>query len=351
MVPLPEMIANFAVTYKCNSRCKTCSIWKYESNQRELAINEIRDFLTSNKELFRKIKTIQITGGEPYLRDDLDQVVKVIEEKLPVKTIWIATNGLLPDKIREITEQILQNLSKTRLGVTISLDGSKLEHDNQRGINGSFEKALQTLEGLSELSKQFSEFSLSVGMTLTPSNQHSIEHVKVIADMYKASFSLRPINTSDFYYRNKAIREDFDKETLRSSLRFIGEYYVKSKGFLRSLTNLRYLEGVERYARGTRIRQICSAASNSFFMDPYGTIYPCIVMNEPLGNIRKETFSELWASRKAWNTRGRIQSGLCPGCWVECETFRDIAKDKIGLVTTACRMLFIKYLNISQFFL
>jgi molybdenum cofactor biosynthesis enzyme MoaA len=77
MVPLPEMIANFAVTYKCNSRCKTCSIWKYESNQRELAINEIRDFLTSNKELFRKIKTIQITGGEPYLRDDLDQVVKV----------------------------------------------------------------------------------------------------------------------------------------------------------------------------------------------------------------------------------------------------------------------------------
>ena len=84
----------FAVTYKCNSKCSTCSIWKRYLEKgslakKELSIGEIQNFLDSP--ILKKLKAVNLTGGEPFLRNDLVELIKAFES----------------DKIREILEDKL----------------------------------------------------------------------------------------------------------------------------------------------------------------------------------------------------------------------------------------------------
>jgi len=73
----PSMIANLAITYRCDSRCTTCNIWKIQNHQKdELTLGEIDSFFKENREFLKDVESIQITGGEPYLREDLTEIIK-----------------------------------------------------------------------------------------------------------------------------------------------------------------------------------------------------------------------------------------------------------------------------------
>ena len=54
-----------------------------------------------------------------------------------------------------------------------------------------------------------------------------------------------------------------------------------------------------------------------------------------MGNVREKSLREIWGSEEASEARRRVREGECPGCWVECEAFRDIHKDIWGLASTA----------------
>jgi molybdenum cofactor biosynthesis enzyme MoaA len=96
----PRMISNFAVTYRCNNSCHICNIWKLESPEsEELTLGEIRSFLEENKDFLKGIESVQITGGEPFLRMDLPEIASSMREYLPRSTLWIPTNGMDPEGI------------------------------------------------------------------------------------------------------------------------------------------------------------------------------------------------------------------------------------------------------------
>jgi MoaA/NifB/PqqE/SkfB family radical SAM enzyme len=95
----PTMIANFAITYRCQGRCTHCNIWRIDGGVDELNLKEIRDLFMKNRELLGEVKHIQITGGEPFTREDLPEIVSTISGVLPSCTYWIPTNGLEPDRI------------------------------------------------------------------------------------------------------------------------------------------------------------------------------------------------------------------------------------------------------------
>ncbi len=70
--PRPTSISNFAVTCRCNGKCQICGIWRTtDPGKSEMALNEIEDLLSENRGFLRDITSIQVTGGEPYLREDL----------------------------------------------------------------------------------------------------------------------------------------------------------------------------------------------------------------------------------------------------------------------------------------
>ena len=331
-------ISNFAVTYRCNSRCQTCGIWRTRNPSKgEMPLDEIEDLLTENRDFLRNITSIQVTGGEPYLREDLPQLIHTIQGHLPRATIWIPTNSLTPRRIEAATRQMLHNAGR-RLGVIVSIDGIQGTHDAIRGIEGCFDRAIETLRGLCVMKEEHAGLRVSVGMTATNENHVELPDVWSMAEAYGVGFSFRPVNFSDHYYRNRETSPTPSKcaEHLLPTLQSMGRALVDDKGLRRAVTNLRYIQGALDYIRDSGRRWLpCRAASSSFFLDPYGNVYPCLFIGDDLGNLKDERLSKIWRSNAAGEARAKISRGDCPGCWVECKAYREIGQDKMGLLGTA----------------
>ena len=337
------MIANFAVTYRCTSRCRTCNIWAIgEPVREELTLGEIRDFFEANSEFLEGVSSIQITGGEPFLREDLPELVSAIRQHIPRCSFWIPTNGLDPPWIEEATATMLKELDGRGLGVSVSIDGLEEAHDEIRGVEGGFRRAVETLKRLSALRRLHPRLGLTVGMTTTPGNLGEIEGVYQLAIEHRAEFSVRPISFSDVYYRNaggEALSEE-SAAHLIPVFRRIARDSFERKGLWKTVPTIRYLQGVLDHILDPRGRTLpCSAASDSFFIDPYGDVYPCIFMDAVLGNIRETPMEEIYMSPGASDARRAINDLECPNCWVECEAFRDINRDTRGSVSTALKAL------------
>jgi len=90
-----------AVTYQCNSRCGFCNIWRSQ----ESFSCQPDDY----KKLPHNIKNVNISGGEPFLRDDLPEIIKTIKNQCPKAKIIISTNGFTPSRIKEQMQRILKN--------------------------------------------------------------------------------------------------------------------------------------------------------------------------------------------------------------------------------------------------
>jgi len=316
----PRMIANFAVTYRCSSRCRTCKIWQMpDAGRDELSLEEIRGIFEANRGFLRDVTSMQLTGGEPFLRA-----------------------GMSPRTIERATREMLEVLGGRGLGISVSIDGIAETHDAMRGIKDSYSKAVETLGRLAAVRKEHPGLRLTVGMTLTPENYRELWEVFTLSGRHGAEFSFRPVNFSDIYYRN--IGGGFDLGDALGEVvpvvRRIARLHVERRGLLRATPTLRYIQGVLDYVRDPHARRLpCSAASDSFYLDPRGNVYPCIIMDLKMGNVRERPLEVIWASEEAREARRRIRKGLCPGCWVECETFRDIHRDRLGLLSTALRAL------------
>jgi MoaA/NifB/PqqE/SkfB family radical SAM enzyme len=149
---LPSFLT-FSVNNYCNQRCKTCNIWKnnpIEERKKELKLSEIERIFSQ----FPKIFWLTITGGEPFLRRDLVEIVKIAYEKSKVNVLTITTNGSLPDIIEKDVKEILKRCKNLTLIVNVSIDGDKRLHDKIRGVKGSFDKAAETIEKLKKINNR-----------------------------------------------------------------------------------------------------------------------------------------------------------------------------------------------------
>lgn len=318
-------IANFIVTNRCNGQCTTCNIWRMDPRP-DPTIAQITSFFEKNRETLRNLKFIQLTGGEPFLRDDLPEIASVVHKAAPKCMIWLPTNGLLPEKIHETTIQLLRQTDKPLIGVTISLDGEGEAHDIQRGIDGSYKKALRTLKLLSDLKRKTSRLHLSTGFTLTVNNYIQAPIIQRISYRHGADFSIRPVNISEHYYQNTEQKDNFSPDEVWKTVKYLAHIVRNEKGVFKSLTMLAYLEGIKEFLGDGRTLP-CSAARESVFIDGFGDVFPCIVMNHKLGNAYETPLKDILASEETRNAREIISELRCPTCWLECEVYRDIRKD------------------------
>ncbi|MCB2172235.1 radical SAM protein [archaeon] len=318
-------LSNFSITDKCNGRCKMCNIWKTEPRP-EPQLEQIEKFFNENKKSLRDLRFIQLTGGEPFLRKDLPDIVEIVHHAVPGAMIWIPTNGLLPDEIHESTRLILNKITGSKLGITVSLDGDAEMNDAQRGVDGGFRKAVQTIKNLSGLKKEHG-FGLTTGFTLTGENYVYAPIVQKIGYRLGTDFSFRPINFSEHYYQNTDQQDMLQPDQILPYLDYVAINLKREKGVIKSVTNLAYIKGAKEFIKGQRTLK-CSAASESVYIDTVGDVYPCLIMNQKLGNIYQNSLEDILASPSAWEAREIIQNLDCPTCWLECEVYRDLIKDR-----------------------
>jgi len=311
----------FAVTYNCNSRCKTCSIWEKKSTG-ELSLSEIRKFFASNG----GFRWIAITGGEPFLRQDLYGIVKAAVDTNPVSVLTITTNSLIPSRVVSDVKKML-GLKIPRLILTLSCDGPGKIHDSVRGVPGNFEKICGIYSSLKE--HQSENFKIFFGFTLSSFNPNQFEPLyrelnRRFPEIGYDRVHVNVFHYSPHFYSNKRV-SGWEARAKREISRIISKRKyspLDPLGFLEK----KYLEGAREFLGTGKSPLPCKAASSSVFLDPHGNVYPCTIWNKVLGNVRKTpSISSFWNSEETALTARKASSLKCPQCWTPCEAYQTIA--------------------------
>ncbi len=316
---------NFAITYKCNSRCKTCNIWKIKS-ENELTLKEIEK-LTEN---IKFIYWIRLTGGEPFLRNDYVEIVKILDKNLNLYLLTTPTNSLSPDLIYENIKNVLKFFRK-RYIISVSLDGTQKIHENIKGIKGSWVKVIETYKRLKKFEKRYKNFKIFFGYTISPFNvgffKDTLNEVKkVIPEITINDFHINLFQTSDIYYHTKDLKTDNNYyKDAQKEIDMILKLRKKSLNPI-SLIEDKYLILGKKYLETKKTPMKCNIFNLSCFIDPYGNVYPCTIFNKKLGNLRENNYNlrNILTSKTAKRIKKEIIKNKCPGCWTPCEAHQMI---------------------------
>ncbi|MGC8676095.1 MAG: radical SAM/SPASM domain-containing protein [Candidatus Micrarchaeia archaeon] len=320
---------NFAVTYWCNSRCLTCNIWQLKPKN-ELTLDEIKTFAKNNN----YFKWVELTGGEPFMRSDTVEIVKAFAASMKnLYVLTMPTNSLINhDALVSKIESIAQ-IGIPRFVITLSLDGYRELHDKIRGVPGNFDKVMAVAASLHELEKKYRGFSFFFGYTMSKYNTgelaKTIESVKAALPWVDANrFHVNIAQVSGFYYNNASASFEVDANTASGELSYLLERkrpsfdaaQVVENAFLRKL--LVFLKSGKRPMR-TRNLEL------SVFLDSFGTVYPSIMWEEPLGNIRNAGYSleNLLNGEKAKQVLEKVKKGEEPNAWTSCDAYQALTSN------------------------
>ncbi len=311
-VPLQPAALSLAVTGRCNSRCVMCNIWK-SSGGHELSGDEIVRLLT--RPLFSRLVELDLTGGEPHLRNDLvDIVVRIVGLKgshlTNLKSIIITSNGLLPELIIANYRKILESMRGSGIDLVsvASIDGIGEVHDQIRGIDGAFERANRTIDGLLRLREEFDNYHVGLKTTVLPQNIDSLNDILDWARERDLFHIISPVFFTESRFRNIDKHESLklaqtDEKKLLDFYSRIGLYanyaYSRIRDFL-----------------GTgRKSWRCTAGYNYLFIEADGTVHPCELNAASIGNIREQTIEDIWSGEKARAWRRQAgETGHCRIC-------------------------------------
>ena len=309
------------VTYECNQRCKTCGIWaSYRTGpnrkSEEMTLQEFSRFCRINDLIW-----IAFTGGEPFLRPDMDDFL--VEAMTTCKMVSLTTNGFSSSKVFSDVTKALNSGGKSYLAINVSMNGSKSIHDEISGTPGSFVNAKETLHAL----RGIKDPRLSVGVSYTSSSYNKWEFNTYLREMEDIGIGLENITfgmgqDSPSYYQSKKLSNTIypGKEYIKEfSEKVLSELHVGTDPL--KWVSKKYLDGfIKDYQNGNAPK--CVAGQYSLMLDPFWNVYPCMFYcpSKPCGNLRNEN---LRISNLDFN-RCRSIVKTCPGCWTPCETYSTI---------------------------
>jgi MoaA/NifB/PqqE/SkfB family radical SAM enzyme len=316
----PPDSVSMIVTNKCNLRCAMCDFWK---DSAELA-NGIT--LKESAKLFEDlhsfgVRMIQLTGGEPFLRGDLMDILRAAKGK--GLSIAIVTNGTL------ITEENVLEFARNIDVVYISLDAPDLkQHEEIRGVEGVFERITKSIRLLVSAVKENSlKVKINLSATITAGSLHEPEEmVKLAKNLGVGGIIYNP--ASAVYYGNTTLRSsipEHDISSLGGYCRMIDRIIALMKApgnIIRSnpfylMASKEFLNRKERFYKFSCF----GGGYNGPLIGFDGTVFPCCAWNVPLGNIREKSFSAIWRSLRAKEIRKKIKKGQCPVCYHHTRTF------------------------------
>ena len=286
-------------TYRCQMRCKMCDIWEHPTRKSE-------EITAKDLEILPKFKFANITGGEPFVRLDLEDIIEVMYTK--ADRIVISTSGWHTKKIIKLAERF------PNIGIRVSIEGLPIMNDDLRGREGGFDRGIRTLLSLKEMGIK----DIGFGQTVSNKNSHDLLPLYELSKSLDMEFATASFHNSFYFHRDDNVVTNKDEVTANFSElieRLMKEN--KPKSWFRAFFNL----GLINYIRENPRMLPCEAGTANFFIEPNGDVYPCNGLEErywkeTMGNIREcNSFEELWFSEQAENVRAKVRT--CPkNCWM-----------------------------------
>jgi MoaA/NifB/PqqE/SkfB family radical SAM enzyme len=311
------------LTRRCMARCQMCNIWKTPKETPELATADWLELLADP--LLRDLRELDLTGGEPFLRQDLGELFREIcrlkrSHLSKLQSIAITTNGFLSERILQVVAELLPELEQARIGLVFAFgfDAVGELHDKIRGYPGGWQKLEATIKGLTLLRERHPGLVLGAKTTVTRHNIGELDKVAGFADEHGMFTIVSPYILTPARYGNLDLDDNLslsvgDLETLKA---FYASPRFKWSYFRREL--LRYLED-------GRMRKPCSAGVNYYFVRSNGDIYPCPLREVKLGNLSETSLAELMITPAAAEFRRGV------GRFAECRSCTEPGLERYAL--------------------
>lgn len=299
-----------STTYRCNSRCLTCNV--YERPVDELSAEE---WDRAFRSLGRSAQWFTFSGGEPFVRKDLVEIVESAYGHCRPKVVNIPTNGTFTNRVVDGVERLARTLAGTRLVINISLDAVGERNDVIRGTKNDYLLATETFRRLKALPAE----NLTVGIH-TVVSRFNVADFPTIADRLMA---LGP----DQYIAEPA-EERLELQTLGTGITPSVEAFEAAMAPVEDRLLQRQDDGLPLLTRAIRLvyygiaretlrrqEQVipCYAAIASAHLAPNGDVWGCCTKATPLGNLRDSgfDFKAVWRSEAARRERESIKRKEC----------------------------------------
>lgn len=293
------MHASIIVTYRCPMRCKMCNIWNNPTDKKE-------EFKPELLKKLPKLSGVNITGGEPFVREDIEEIVEILLTK--TDKIVFSTSGYFSDRILAMAKKYPQ------VGYRISIEGLSCKNDELRGRQGGFDKGLRTLLELKRMGIK------NIGFGITVSNNNSEDMLNLYELNRNLGMEFATASFHNSFYFHKYDNQVTNKDEVCGNFEELIQRLMKEnnpKSWFRAFFNL----GLINYIHGGRRMLPCEAGTTNFFLDPFGNVLPCNGMEEScwfetMGNLNEvDDFMTIWNSEKAKEVRNKVAN--CPkSCWM-----------------------------------
>lgn len=243
-----------------------------------------------------------ITGGEPFIREDLRDIVAELRKKSD--RIVISTNGFFTDRIIALCKEFPD------VGIRISIEGLEQTNNEIRGLPDGFNRGYTTLKKLRQMGLK----DVGFGMTVQDRNAADLVPLYDLSNELDMEFATASLHNSFYFVEAKNIiknrpmvAENFEKlinELLNSN---------SPKKWFRAYFN----HGLINYIYGQKRLLPCDMSFDTFFIDPYGDVMPCngTKDKEVMGNLNEQSWDELWNSEQAEKVRNVVRH--CDrDCWM-----------------------------------
>jgi len=274
-----------------------CNTWKYPSKKDEEFGPELVDHLPEGLDF------INITGGEPFLRKDIEEII----EKALIKTkrLVISSNGYFTERIINLFKRF-----GNQVGIRISMEGLPAANDELRGIKNGFDHGLRTLIAL----KAMGITDIGYGMTVSDRNADDMIELYRLANDMELEFATA-ITHNSFYFHTMD-NQYKDQEKIAKTFENIAIELLKTnkpKNWFRAYFNM----GLAGKACGQKRSLPCEAGTDMFFVDPSGYVLPCNGSDQPMvmGNLHEQSFATIWNCAKAEKIREMVRK-CDKQCWM-----------------------------------
>jgi MoaA/NifB/PqqE/SkfB family radical SAM enzyme len=273
-----------------------CNAWKNPSKVTEEITAKDIEKLPSG------LRFVNITGGEPFIRHDITEIIDVIRHK--TRRVVISTNGFFTERIVKLCEKYPD------LGIRISTEGLQKANDTIRGIPGGFDRTLRTLFTLRRMGLK----DIGFAMTVQDINCKDLLPLYELSDALGYEFATATLHNSHYFYKWDNSINDKDMVCNEFSKLIVELLRSKSvKKWFRAYFNyglMNYIYGGKRFLK-------CEMGTESCFLDPWGDLLACNGMDTKIsmGNIKEKSFEEIWSSEQANKVRNLVKT-CQKQCWM-----------------------------------
>jgi radical SAM protein with 4Fe4S-binding SPASM domain len=331
----------YFVTKLCNAKCAHCFYWESINKPclNELKINELEKIANS----VGKLLYLRLSGGEPFIRKDLIDLVSVFVEKCGPSYVGIPTNGFYTERVAKFAEQ--SSLFNTRVEIGISIDDLGEHHDKIRGSKNAFEKAVKTFKELKRIQAKSKNLGIGFITTAVKSNQPRLmKLIEYLKSLEPDSIACNIVRGDTKVKEEKDINQHNSKKFSDLCDKY-NDYRVKKSydlfSRMRQAKTLYAHEIRHKMIEADRFQIPCVAGNKIVVMYAEGEVYPCETLGFEIGNIRDYDLdmTKLLQSQRAKSIQKKIIHENC-FCTHECFTTANITFSKKQLIKIAARSLF-----------